>query len=51
MMILVIGHLLKSDCAVGLRVGELLKEAGIQVYELSGDLFAMTPATCQGGEG
>jgi len=41
MMIFVIGHLLKSDCAIGLRVGELLKEAGVQVHELSGDLFTM----------
>jgi len=40
-MIFVVGYLLRSDYAVGLRVGELLKEAGVQVYELSGDLFAM----------
>ena len=36
-----IGYLLKGDCAIGYEAARILRERGLHVLELSGDVFTM----------
>lgn len=36
-----VGYFLKRDCAIGYEAARILRERGLEVLELSGDVFAM----------